>query len=700
MAAEASSSSLRQLFGNAVVGPFGAHLQDGPGFALTVRGPAAAGAADLAARLRLTADSGWQPTAGPLRGDAVRWRTLVDPATGLAIDVTYLRHTTPSGACAISWRGWIEHRGDRPIERLGGITMLDVTIHLVEAAAGNPTVRSMRGGLNDAFFPPEAFAVSERTLFHSYRVASVRLDSGGTGRSTDNHVPYVVIASGQDDGGCFAALGWSALWRLSISRRGDRLWLEGAVEGVDLTLNPGERIPLPETLLGFYTGHLDDGANALRHVLRRDVQPLLGRKPVAPPVSYNHWFAFRLHVHEDDLRAQIVPCASLGVEYFIVDAGWFGGSETSYRAGCGNWGREAKHRFPSGVRALADEVRHHGMRFGIWMDPELIHPDSDTGRAHPEWLLRAEGSLDGAAVIDFSQQAARDWAVDTITDVVERYEVGWLRWDVNMPIAPNWAANDPPGRAGWHQLQHVAGVHEVQDRLLDRFPDLLLEGCCGGGRRMDLGLLRRSHTFWASDMTGPAPIVRAHQSGGNRLLPAGCFNTNLLYGPAIPGEPAAFPAAAWLSHFGGPLGFSADFRSWTSSQLDAGRAYVEAFKHWRHVLAGDFYPLFLLPRSLAEWDGWQFDDPESGEGLLVAFRGASPQATASLPLRGAPLGMDMEYAALVPAGSPLPVPAADRRTATVELDPGGAAAWTYRTSTTRSQHDPFAASSISDRGSA
>jgi hypothetical protein len=633
------------------------------------------------ARLRVSADTGWGPPRGALRGEAARTLTLVAPNDGLAVEVTYVRHApreNQHGGQALSWRGWIVNRGDRPIEHLTSITMMDVAVALVEGAAGAPTVRAMRGGVSDAFFPPEAFAVTERTLYDAYRAATVELDSGGTGRSTDRDAPYVVVESGSGTGGCFAALGWSALWQLRVTRSGDSLRFEGTVEGLDLSLAPGERIPLPETLVGFYAGDLDQGANALRRVLAQDFVPLLGGAPVVPPVSYDHWFEFRLNVREDLLRAQVAPCAALGVEYFVVDAGWFGGSETSYRAGCGNWGREATHRFPSGVRALADEVRAHGMRFGLWMDPELVHPDSDTGRAHPEWLLRAPGSLDGAAVADFSQQAARDWAVDTICDVVARYDLGWLRWDVNMPLAPNWAVNDPPGKAGWHQVQHVAGVHEIHDRVLARYPDLLLEGCCGGGRRIDLGLLRRTHTFWCSDMTGPAPIVRAHQSGGNRLLPAGRFNTNVLYGPADPREPAGQSPARWLSHFGGPLGLSGDFRSWTPAQLAAGRQYVDSFKRWRHVLSGDFYPPFGLPRTLGEWDGWQFDDPERGEGLLVAFRSHSPSATAALPLRGAARSADVAVTPLVAATSSLPTLSADHRTATVGLEPEGAAAWTYQ----------------------
>ncbi|HET7771360.1 MAG TPA: hypothetical protein VFN74_21495, partial [Chloroflexota bacterium] len=153
---------------------------------------------------------------------------------------------------------------------------------------------------------------------------------------------------------------------------------------------------------------------------------------------------------------------------------------------------------------------------------------------------------------------------------------------------------------------------------------------CGGGRRMDLGLLRRSHTTWCSDLTTPAAIVRAHQSGGNRLLPANVFNTNLLYGPAMPNEPAAFPRAWWLSHFGGPLGFSGDFRSWTPSQLEAGRRYVDDFKRWRHLLAGDFTPLHPLPRAVTDPDGWRFTLPETGESLTISFPPGDAPATVSL----------------------------------------------------------------------
>jgi hypothetical protein len=176
-----------------------------------------------------------------------------------------------------------------------------------------------------------------------------------------------------------------------------------------------------------------------------------------------------------------------------------------------------------------------------------------------------------------------------------------------------------------------------------------------------------------------------HQSGGNRLLPAGRFNTNFLYGPAIPHEPAGQPAARWLAHFGGPLGFSGDFRSWTHAQLAAGRRYVDVFKRWRHALAGDFYPLFPLPRSLAEWDGWQFDDPQGGEGLIVAFREAASEAEVGVSLGGqrpnstpliSPLGEDQAGSLVIdPAGW----------SAQISLPPSGAGAWSYAPPATLAQ---------------
>jgi hypothetical protein len=170
--------------------------------------------------------------------------------------------------------------------------------------------------------------------------------------------------------------------------------------------------------------------------------------------------------------------------------------------------------------------------------------------------------------------------------------------------------------------------------------------------------------------------VRAHQSGGNRLLPAGSFNTNMLYPPPDPAEPAGYPAAWWLSHFAGPLGFSVDFRTWSTAHIAAGRRYVDAFKRWRHLLAADFYPLFPPPRTLADWDGWQFDDPERGEGLIVVFRERSAARRRTIALRGAAGGAS--FTPLLPLDGAALAPGRAGRTARVTLDAGGVGAWSYR----------------------
>jgi len=311
-------------------------------------------------------------------------------------------------------------------------------------------------------------------------------------------------------------LEWSGGWAVRFDRAPDgQLVIRGGIEGVDLALAPGASVPLAGALLGFYQGDLIAGGTALRRCLRaRYLPPLDGRRPL-PPVSYDHWFQFQLRFDEEVLRRQADAAAALGIEYFVVDAGWYAGCVAAeegglgFQAGVGNWTDVDPARFPRGIRPFADYVRSKGMRFGLWFEPERVASGSRLAREHPDWLIPwpadADRRLEFAppmwnhperyALLDFGRAAVREWVCALFDRLVPEWGLEWIRWDFNIQPRFHWEMADAPGRRGEHQLAHVAGLYAVLDHVRRAHPGLLIEGCASGGRRIDLGTLRRSHTY-------------------------------------------------------------------------------------------------------------------------------------------------------------------------------------------------------------
>jgi alpha-galactosidase len=243
-------------------------------------------------------------------------------------------------------------------------------------------------------------------------------------------------------------------------------------------------------------------------------------------------------------------------------------------------------------------------------------------------------------LVDFGNPAVVAWMKGMFDRMLSANHVDWIRWDFNMDPRMYWEVRDGPERRGLSQIRHVQGVYEVLDWLRQRFPNLFVDGCSSGGRRIDLGWLRRAHSYFSSDHSRHTDIVRNHLSGGSRFLPANWLETNLTR-PARDGgeagplyDEADYPDTAFHSHFAGTFGISDDVAEWTPEHRARARRHLAVYKQLRQYLAGDFYPLFPLPSSLAAWDGWQFHDPATGEGFFAAFRLRSGEGERRLRLRG------------------------------------------------------------------
>jgi alpha-galactosidase len=295
------------------------------------------------------------------------------------------------------------------------------------------------------------------------------------------------------------------VWAMHVAWSGNhRLVAERTPAGSSLLaggelLLPGEvRLAQGETysspwIYGSYGHGLDDVTSRFHRYLR--ARP---HHPRAPrPVTLNTWEAVYFDQTLDRLTALAEAAADVGAERFVLDDGWFR-HRRSDNAGLGDWYVD-ETVWPDGLHPLVDTVRKVGLQFGLWVEPEMVNPDSDLARRHPEWIMATAKRLPPASrqqqVLDLAHPAAYGYILERLDSLVSEYEIDYLKWDHNRDLVE--AGRTPHGAAGIHE--QTRAVYRLLDELRSRHPSLEIESCSSGGGRVDLGILERTDRIWASD---------------------------------------------------------------------------------------------------------------------------------------------------------------------------------------------------------
>jgi alpha-galactosidase len=259
----------------------------------------------------------------------------------------------------------------------------------------------------------------------------------------------------------------------------------------------------------------------------------------------------------------------------VVDDGWFGARDSDH-AGLGDWTPNPA-KFPKGLAAFADDIHALGMKFGLWVEPEMVNPDSDLYRAHPDWIYhfptRTRTLARNQAVLNLGRPDVRDWLHSTLDSLLRSAGIDYVKWDMNRSIS-----EPGPGDGVW--FAHVRSLYEVLDRLRADHPRVLFESCSGGGGRADMGILKRTHQVWTSDNTDALDRLRT-QEGYSQLYPAhtmSCWVTDVPNFLTKRSIPLRFRFHAAMC---GVLGIGGDLTEWSADDLAAAARYVELYKRIR-----------------------------------------------------------------------------------------------------------------------
>jgi len=364
------------------------------------------------------------------------------------------------------------------------------------------------------------------------------------------------------------------------------------------------------------------------------------------PILINNWEATYFDFDTDKLLAIVDEGSKLGIEMLVMDDGWFG-HRNSDNSSLGDW-YVNEDKIKGGLKYLVDEVNKRGMKFGIWFEPEMISPDSDLFRAHPDWAIQIPGRTPGMSreqyVLDLTRPEIVDAVYEQVSTILHSANIEYVKWDMNRQLADIGSYALDADRQGELFHRYVLGVYALQERLVNEFPDLLLENCSGGGARFDPGMLFYSPQIWCSDDTDAIERLRI-QEGTAIVYPLSSMGAhvsdcpNHTVGRVTPFETRGYVALA------GTFGYELDVTKIPQADRDMIPTQVEMYHKYNDLVRmGDYYRIASYSQN-REYDCYMVVGKDKAEALVtfinvikgpsrhsrkIRLQGLDPQATYKL----------------------------------------------------------------------
>ena len=419
----------------------------------------------------------------------------------------------------------------------------------------------------------------------------------------------------------FGALAWSGSWRITVEQDPvQQVRITGGFNPFDFSyvLSAGGKLTTPV----FYGGFTDGGYGEASHLLHEfELSSILPQapKPRVRPVLYNSWEATEFNVNEEGQEKLADEAASIGVERFVMDDGWFGERKDDH-AGLGDWTVNPQ-KFPHGLKGLIDHVHGLGMDFGLWVEPEMVNPDSDLYRKHPDWVINFAGrprtESRNQLVLNLARPEVREYVLGFLDRLLNENDIAFLKWDANRNWAePGWPEVKPEEQQRLY-VDYVQGLYSILAELRKRHPKLEIESCSGGGGRVDLGILRYVDEVWTSDNTDPFDRLRIQDGFSYAYTPA-IMMAWVTDSPNWYNGRSTSLAYRFLSSMQGSLGIGADLKKWTPADFALAKQMVASYKAMRETVQhGRLYRL-VSPAGENEFSATEYVAEDARSAVVFA----------------------------------------------------------------------------------
>ena len=500
------------------------------------------------------------------------------------------------------------------------------SVRIVNASDGNisikklaPACLDMVGGRYDflTFYGRHAMERNLQSLPIGHGVQKI-----GSTRGTSSHQynPAVIMAehdATEDMGSCYAmAFVYSGGFQSEASQdqyNQTRLVMGLSEEQFSYPLSAGEEFQSPEVIMS-YSG---EGLAKLSQNLHRCMRRHLCRgkyKEMVRPILLNSWEASYFDFTGESLLKLASEAANLGIEMFVLDDGWFGQRDSDLSS-LGDW-KVNEEKLGCTLGELITKVNDMGLKFGIWIEPEMVNEDSDLYREHPDWAFVIPGRRPIRSrhqlVLDFSRKEVVDYVYDQICAVLDQGNVEYIKWDMNRSISDVYSATANSQGRVLHD--YVLGLYDFLERLVQRYPNILLEGCSGGGGRFDAGMLYYTPQIWCSDNTDAIDRLEI-QYGTSFIYPCSCVGSHVSASPNHQTERVTTMKTRGTVALAGTFGYELNLNILSEEDKEEIRRQIAEYKKYANLVQKGIYYRLTNPQ-IDNQGAWEFGSEDQKEALV------------------------------------------------------------------------------------
>lgn len=550
---------------------------------------------------------------------------------------------------AYEWVTWFENTSDKPTEIISELYDACVSLPLPhEEPLGWTAFQPEFGDVTAVYAPTgSTWSFNEFASF-SDRSSNNRFDghlpvgknktfTTSGGRSSEQNAPFFNVH--KDGKGYIFAIGWTGQWNCYLERTTDDIIIKTKIEDTHFRLLPREKIRTSSFVLMPYEGTVVQSQNKWRRLIKEHYS-LIGKDGYDKhgPLCAGVWGGMTTSSVLE--RIETIKENALPFEYIWMDAGWFGADtkpspdefEGDWAQHTGDW-KVSPLIHPGRLKDVSAAAHANGMKFLLWFEPERVHRGTPITASHPEFFIFPEDGNNTNLLLDLGNEDAFNYCFNTLSRLIEDIGIDCYRQDFNFSPLPYWRKKDTEDRKGITEIKHIMGMYRLWDALLEKFPNLIIDNCASGGRRIDIETMRRSIPLWRSDYQCPANFLpegsQCHNLTFNTWMPfsgTGCgriydtYRFRSSYSPAL--------TTNYTFSQRKSFGDDPEKMTWLKKML-------EEYLTVRPFMSEDFYPLTEVSDRKDIWCAAQFDRPEQNDGMVEIFRREnSPYEMANFRLFG------------------------------------------------------------------